>query len=85
MIVRALITFAGLLALWQAIVTGFQMPPYILPGPGAVFDALVQSPGKFLRHGLITATEIVLALIIGLFAGFCTGVLIWRSARAERW
>ncbi len=85
MIVRALITFAGLLAIWQAIVTGFQMPPYILPGPGAVFEALVQSPEKFVRHSLTTATEIVLALIIGLFAGFCTGVLIWRSARAERW
>ncbi|MEM8688921.1 MAG: ABC transporter permease [Pseudomonadota bacterium] len=63
----------------------FQMPPYILPGPSAVFETLIRSPELFARHAAITAIEIVLALIIGLAAGFATGVLIWQSARAERW
>ncbi|MEM1199925.1 MAG: ABC transporter permease [Pseudomonadota bacterium] len=85
MIVRALITFAGLCLFWQGLVSVFQMPPYILPGPGAVFETLIKSPDLFLRHAAITAVEIVLALIIGLAAGFATGVLIWQSARAERW
>lgn len=82
---RALITFAGLCLFWQGLVSAFDMPHYILPGPGAVFQTLVSSPGLFLKHGLITATEIVLALIIGLAAGFGTGVLVWQSAPAERW
>ena len=41
MIVRALITFAGLCLVWQGLVSVFDMPPYILPGPGAVFETLV--------------------------------------------
>ncbi len=85
MILRALITFAGLLALWQGLVYLLQIAPYILPSPAAVFDALARSPGKFLHHGAITAVEIVLALIIGLAAGFTTGILIWHSERTERW
>ncbi len=85
MIVRALITFAGLCLFWQGLVSVFQMPPYILPGPGAVFETLIRSPDLFLKHAAITAIEIVLALIIGLASGFATGVLIWQSARAERW
>ena len=34
MIVRALITFAGICLFWQGLVSVFQMPHYILPGPG---------------------------------------------------
>ncbi|NNF77033.1 MAG: ABC transporter permease [Rhizobiales bacterium] len=85
MIVRALITFAGVCLFWQGLVSVFEIAPYILPGPGAVLEALVKSPTLYAKHALTTAIEIVLALIIGLAAGFGTGVLIWRSARAERW
>ncbi len=85
MIARALITFLGICLLWQGLVSLFDIAPYILPGPGAVFETLVKSPELYLKHGLITAIEIVLALVIGLAAGFGTGVLIWQSARAERW
>lgn len=85
MIIRALITFVGVCLFWQGIVTAFSIEHFILPGPGAVFHALIRSPELYAKHALVTALEIVLALIIGLAAGFATGVLIWQSARAERW
>ena len=85
MIFRAVITFLGLCLFWQAIVWLFETPPYILPGPLPVWEQLYTRPELFLRHGATTALEIVLALIFGLIAGFLTGVLVWRSARAERW
>lgn len=85
MIARALITFLAICLAWQGIVSLFAIEPYILPGPGAVFQALIRSPELYAKHALITGVEIVLALIIGLTAGFGTGVLIWQSARAERW
>ncbi len=85
MIIRALITFAGLCLFWQAVVWVFETPPYFLPGPGLVWEALYDRPVLYLRHASTTALEIVLALIFGLAGGFLTGVLVWRSARAERW
>lgn len=85
MMIRPLITFLGLCLFWQAIVSLFAIPHFILPGPLLVLKELAASPGLYLEHGLITAIEILSALFIGLLLGFVTGVAIWKSAKVERW
>ncbi|MGI9380363.1 MAG: ABC transporter permease [Methyloligellaceae bacterium] len=85
MMVRPLITFLGLCVFWQAIVSLLSIPHFILPGPLLVFRELATSPELYLKHGIITATEILSALVIGLLLGFAAGVAIWKSAKVERW
>ena len=42
---RALVVAVGLLVIWQAIVSIFQPPPFLLPAPARVFAALVDAAG----------------------------------------
>ncbi len=83
-IMRPLLIVAGLLAAWQALVILSGAPPYILPGPGAVIVAWADRPGLFLRHGLITAVEIVLGLCFGFIFGVMSALVLayFRPARA---
>jgi ABC-type nitrate/sulfonate/bicarbonate transport system permease component len=62
---RALIVLAVVLSiglLWQAAITGFGIPPYIVPRPMAVMDALVHGWSKIASHAGFT----LLAAALGL-------------------
>jgi putative hydroxymethylpyrimidine transport system permease protein len=68
---RGLVLFAGLLFLWQLIVFLFQLPPYILPGPRLVLEALIS------QHALLMAQTwpTVIETLLGLFLGTLTGII----------
>lgn len=62
---RALIAMAvvlGIGLLWQAAITGFGIPPYIVPRPTAVIGALVEGWSKIASHAGFT----LLAAALGL-------------------
>src|SRR5882757_5550752 len=62
---RALIMVAVVLSiglLWQAAITGFGIPPYIVPRPMAVMGALVEGWSKIASHAGFT----LLAAALGL-------------------
>ncbi|MGI9425731.1 MAG: ABC transporter permease [Hyphomicrobiaceae bacterium] len=81
---RAATYFVVLVASWSLSVRLFEIPHYILPTPEAVGARLLTQPALFLHHGVTTAIEIVLALIIGTLIGFAAGVACWTSTRLER-
>ena len=66
---RPLIVFAGLVLLWQAFVWLTDQPPYILPGPGAVVLAWLESRDTILANAGYTAAEIGLGLALGALLG----------------
>lgn len=82
---RILITLLVLLSLWQAIVTLFAMPPFILPPPLLVFEKLIQNYSLLFHHAMITLSEIVLGLILGISMGllFALQMLLFQPIR--RW
>ena len=84
-ILRVLVTIAGLLASWQAIVIVFALPPFILPGPLAVWESLLQRWPVIADHAAITIAEIVIGLILGLFLGICGALLTAYVGPARRW
>lgn len=57
---------------WQAAVSGFKLPIYLLPGPGQVAAAAWQGLGKLIDSTLITAA----AAAAGFSASLIGGVLI---------
>ena len=76
---HAVIGLVVLLLLWQAGVSVFEPPRYILPSPGAVVSAFLRQPGFLAWHSLITLTEIAVGLAVGSVLGMATafGAVAW--------
>jgi len=68
---RALFVAIGLVAIWQAAIFIFDPPPFMLPGPQRVFQALLDRPDLWRVDAVTTLTETVLGLIIGTICGMC--------------
>ena len=66
---RALFVAAGLVVVWQAIIFVFQPPPFMLPSPADVLQALRERPDLWQVHAVTTLTESVLGLVIGAALG----------------
>lgn len=83
--VRPVITLTGLIVVWQAVVWLTGIEPFLLPPPGAVLDALIARHAIILHHAGITLLEIVLGLILGVFLGTTTALIMALSAEMRRW
>ncbi len=66
---RALGVAVALLVIWQAVVTIFQPPSFLLPGPARVFAALADHPNLWRVHAVTTLTETVIGLVSGAVLG----------------
>ncbi len=75
-----------LLVAWQLLVIVGDYPAFILPGPGDVWRQFqtVLADGRLLRHSLITISEIIPGLLIGLLIAIPLGYLLAKSPLAER-
>jgi putative hydroxymethylpyrimidine transport system permease protein len=84
-VLRALLVFAGLCLLWQALVAATALPAYILPTPTRVFAALVERADFLLYHALLTLTEIVLGMLSGVVLGVASALTLASVPAARRW
>ena len=82
---RGLLTLAGLLLVWQSVVTLGDLPPYLLPAPPAVAASLWRNAGALLGHAGVTAMEIVLGMLLGTLLGGGSALALGYSRRARRW
>lgn len=82
---RPILLVAGLLLLWQALVSLSGTPPYILPGPLPVGRALVTHLPILAPHLATTVTEILLGLLLGVLLGSTTALTMIISPLLKRW
>jgi putative hydroxymethylpyrimidine transport system permease protein len=82
---RPLIILAGLICLWQIVVSLSSVPPYILPSPIEVAAAWWRRADVILEHALLTAAEILLGLALGAFLGACSALSMAYFRPARRW
>ena len=73
-----------LLALWEGGVRFFDLPPYLLPGPLLVGQALVQEWPQLFPSLLITLKITVVAFIAATVSGVLIAVLFTQSKWVER-
>jgi putative hydroxymethylpyrimidine transport system permease protein len=73
--------FGSILLLWYVVTAAGLSPPYILPGPGAVWTAFAERPGSFLFHTGVTAGEALAGFVLGNALGFLTALLLHRVER----
>jgi putative hydroxymethylpyrimidine transport system permease protein len=66
---RALAVAVGLVILWQAIVFVFAPPPYMLPPPLQVLQALRDNPDLWRVHAVTTLSETLVGLVSGTAIG----------------
>ncbi len=72
------------LVLWQGIVWITAVPPFILPSPLRVAQAAWANRMLIAENAWVTASEVVIALIIGTVAGALTAILLAASQRLHR-
>lgn len=82
---RALIIFLSILLVWHLITVVTEAPPYILPNPKLVIKALISNSDLLFFHGLITLTEILLGLTIGLVFGIISAIFLAYYQTARQW
>ena len=83
LVINSLTVLACLLALWQALVSLNHVPPYILPGPYVVAQALVARFASLLNSLLITTEEAAGGLLASIVAGIAVAMVFaqWRWLR----
>jgi NitT/TauT family transport system permease protein len=78
------LTFVGMVALWWGAVVVFEIPAYLLPGPGAVFSRIVSDGPMLWNHARVTLVEIVLGFGLTIVTAIPLGLLIALSALAKQ-
>jgi NitT/TauT family transport system permease protein len=78
---NALAVFGALLAVWQLVLWVFKVPPFMLPSPWAVAQAVVARFPSLLTSFAITAEE----SLGGLIASIVIGVVVALLFAQSRW
>ena len=60
---RALFVGICIIVIWQAVIVVFDPPPFMLPGPERVFDALRERPDLWRVHAVTTLIESLLTAV----------------------
>lgn len=81
--VTATIIVVGLLAIVEAVVRWWRIPPYLFPAPSVVGRELLRSRAYFAQHAKATAFEALCGLALAVIIGFVSGVALaeWRRIR----
>lgn len=82
---RGLVVLAGLVALWQAVVSLTGIEPFILAAPAEVAEALVDDAELLAEHAAVTLGEISLGLAFGTTLGAATALTMAAFRPARRW
>ncbi len=84
-LIKIIAIFISILLIWQIVVTLTSIEHYILPSPNRVLIALNQNYGILYKHSVITFSEIILGLILGVGLGFFSALLMGYYKLARDW
>jgi len=79
-ILGAALTFLALVALWELLVRGFNIPGWLLPAPSAIAIALAEWRDDLVRHSLVTLYETVLGFALSIAISIPLAVAVIYSA-----
>ena len=82
---RGVIIFSLLMIAWWVLVKVTGVPKFILPSPDLVFQRLWELRAALWYHTLVTLTEIILGLLLGLSMGLCFALSMLRFSPLRLW
>ncbi|MEO9458270.1 MAG: ABC transporter permease [Lentilitoribacter sp.] len=71
------------IVVWQAIVTGFSLPKFILPGPLLVAETMWKSRVIIFDNAIVTIAEVLIGLVLGAILGAATAINLATSSFAR--
>jgi len=74
---------AVVIALWQAAVTLLELPPYLLPSPARVAQAMVEDRGLLFDSLLVTIKITISAFVLAVFLGTAAAFVFAQSRWLE--
>ena len=74
---------AVVLAAWQGLVWGFDVPSYLLPGPVSIVGAFLAAPGLLLRSLVSTLVVTFVALVVAAALGAAMALVMELSRLAR--
>jgi NitT/TauT family transport system permease protein len=74
-----LATLAGLVLLWQLVVSVFSIPAFILPGPAVVWNTAVAFGANWLPHLAATVSIALIGFGVAIVVGILLAVIIVHS------
>lgn len=83
--IRPFVTIAVFIALWWGVTAFCAIPPFMLPGPGAVARVLWAQAPYLAGNAGVTLCEILLGLVFGTLLGALAALGIAASAALQRW
>ena len=84
-LLRPLLVFAGLILIWQGIVSLFDIAPFILPSPASVILIAIERTDTLLGHAGVTLSEILLGLLFGTVLGTGSALVMAHFRQARSW
>lgn len=74
------------IVVWEAVARGSGLPAFILPPPSAIAGRLSRSltDGSLMRHTLVTLSEVLVGLALGVGAATALGYGLAKSTSLER-
>jgi putative hydroxymethylpyrimidine transport system permease protein len=85
-VMRLVIIFGSLclgLTIWQLVVTLTGVPRFILPGPALVLSTIWKSRTLLAEHALITISEVMIGLALGILLGALSAIGLASSKVAN--
>jgi NitT/TauT family transport system permease protein len=82
-ILLPIVVLAGGVALWEFVVRFYDIPPYVLPGPGAVFHTLVTDWPVLSQSLLTTLTTTLEGFVAAAVGGIALALLFNQSKWLE--
>lgn len=71
-------------ASWEGAIRAFHIPDYLLPAPGAIFQAISARFDLLWQNTSVTLEAIALGFAISLVSGLALGILIFYSPTLEK-
>lgn len=72
------------ISLWELAVRLLSVPIYLLPAPSVILQTLFQHTSLYAQASLLTLSEAVGGLLLGLITGVCAATLLGLWPRLER-
>lgn len=74
----------AVVVLWHIVIVGFDVPPFLVPGPLAVLATMQQKASLLATHGAATLAVTLGSFLVALLLGVLGAVLVTSSRMLER-
>jgi NitT/TauT family transport system permease protein len=73
------LTLVALVVMWEVLVRHFQIPGWLLPTPGAIFQAMVEWRAELVQHTLVTLYETLVGFALAIAVSIPLAVAVVYS------